>query len=278
MRFPVQPLRPWTALALAVVLVFQPFLAGAEIDMQRTLQEHDPQGEGGTEPALQAPSTPTEPPTTAPTATPPDNPWAPLLERLTRIFERLTRLFERLVDIIASREGRTAPPRHPGSSRPGPEAPSTPPRNDSGTRPTTPSSTLGPPPYGREGIERMFGPPGQNQVTVTMPAGPGGRDIPVTCHRLIADKLRAVFEEIKAKGLSREIHTFDGCYNNRNKRGGTTKSTHAWGIAVDLNASENPMGQRWQTPGQKKLAEIFLKHGFTQVENDYMHFQYCRGY
>lgn len=145
----------------------------------------------------------------------------------------------------------------------------------SSTGTTTP---VGGAPNGRSGIERMFGQRGTNQVTVTMPAGPGGRNVSVTCHRLIADKLKAVFEEIKSLGLSGDIHTFDGCYNNRNKRGGSTPSVHSWGIAVDINASENPMGRNNPTAGQQRLAAVFARHGFHQLSTDRMHFQYCTGY
>jgi len=134
------------------------------------------------------------------------------------------------------------------------------------------------PPNGRAGIEAMFGPAGQGQVTTQMPAGPGGKMIKVTCHAKIAPKLRAVFEEIKAKGLSGEIKSFDGCYNNRNKRGGSSKSIHAWGIGVDINAGSHPMGSSKQTPGQRAIAEVFAKHGFKQLPNDPMHFQYATGY
>ncbi|RCK75783.1 MAG: N-acetylmuramoyl-L-alanine amidase [Candidatus Ozemobacter sibiricus] len=133
-------------------------------------------------------------------------------------------------------------------------------------------------PHGRAGIERVFGARGTNQITVSMPAGPGGQMVAVTCHRLIAGRLKAVFEEIKARGLSRYIKSFDGCFNNRNKRGGSSPSTHAWGIAVDLNASENPMGSSRMTEGQRQLAEVFRKYGFYQLPNDPMHFQYCTGY
>jgi len=134
------------------------------------------------------------------------------------------------------------------------------------------------PPQGLNGIMSTFGPAGQNQTTVEMPAGPNGKMIKVTCHKKIAPKLQAVFQEIKAKGLSNNIKSFDGCYNNRSKRGGSSKSTHAWGIAVDINAGQHPMGKSSQTPGQKAIAEIFAKHGFKQLPNDPMHFQYCTGY
>jgi len=133
-------------------------------------------------------------------------------------------------------------------------------------------------PHGRADIERVFGPRGQRQVTVQMAAGPNGAMRSVTCHELIAPRLQAVFEEIRRAGLSHHIKTFDGCFVNRNKRGSNNPSTHAWGIAVDLNASENPMGQSRMTAGQRQLAAIFLRYGFHQLPNDPMHFQYCTGY
>ncbi|MBF0543927.1 MAG: SH3 domain-containing protein [Candidatus Riflebacteria bacterium] len=150
--------------------------------------------------------------------------------------------------------------------------------NSGSTVPAGTDSAVGGAPNGLSGIESMFGQPGTNQVTVTMPAGPGGRDVSVTCNAKIANQLKAVFEDIKAQGLSNDIHSFDGCYCNRAKTGGSSKSVHSWGIAVDINASENPYGQSRQTAGQQRLAAVFAKHGFHQLSNDPMHFQYATGY
>ncbi|MEQ8171961.1 MAG: M15 family metallopeptidase [Candidatus Eremiobacterota bacterium] len=142
-----------------------------------------------------------------------------------------------------------------------------------------PGDTLGTtPPRGRAAIEKMFGPAGKNQVNVKMPAGPGGKMINVKCNEKIAPKLNAVFQEIKDKGLSGNIKEFDGCYNYRTKRNGKSLSTHSWGIAVDINAGAHPMGSSKQTAGQKAIAEVFQKHGFYQLPNDPMHFQFARGY
>jgi hypothetical protein len=142
-----------------------------------------------------------------------------------------------------------------------------------------PGDTLGTtPPRGRSAIEKMFGPAGKNQVNMKMPAGPGGKMINVTCNSKIAPKLNAVYQEIKEKGLSGDIKGYDGCYNYRNKRNSNNLSTHAWGIAVDVNAGSHPMGSSKQSSGQKAIAEIFQKHGFYQLPNDPMHFQFCRGY
>jgi len=133
-------------------------------------------------------------------------------------------------------------------------------------------------PHGLDAIKKMFGEPGKNQVTVEMPAGKNGKMIKVTCHKLIADRMKAAFQEVKDRGLSHLIDSFDGSYNNRNKRGGSTKSIHAWGIGFDVNASQNGMGKSTQTPAQKQLAQVFAKYGFYQLPNDPMHFQFATGY
>ncbi|MDQ7826919.1 MAG: M15 family metallopeptidase [Candidatus Eremiobacteraeota bacterium] len=133
-------------------------------------------------------------------------------------------------------------------------------------------------PNGLKGIKEEFGAPGKNQVTTKMPAGPDGKMINVTCHEKVADRMKAAFEEIKAKGLSDNIDSFDGCYNYRNKRGGSSLSIHSWGIGFDINAGANPMGSSRQTAGQRELAQVFEKYGFHQLENDPMHFQFATGY
>lgn len=137
-------------------------------------------------------------------------------------------------------------------------------------------------PNGLNGITQTFGQPGDrsNLVSVQMPAGPGGKMINVTVHKLVAGKLKAAFEEIKAAGLSDEIKSFDGSFNDRAKRGGSSKSTHAWGIAIDINAGQYPMGTSASStsPRFKQIAAIFAKYGFHQLDNDPMHFQYATGY
>ncbi len=137
-------------------------------------------------------------------------------------------------------------------------------------------------PNGLNGITQAFGQPGDrsNLVSVQMPAGPGGKMMNVTVHKLVAGKLKAAFEEIKAAGLSDEIKSFDGSFNDRAKRGGSSKSTHAWGIAIDINAGQYPMGTSASStsPRFKQIAAIFAKYGFHQLDNDPMHFQYATGY
>jgi peptidoglycan hydrolase-like protein with peptidoglycan-binding domain len=136
-------------------------------------------------------------------------------------------------------------------------------------------------PNGYNAIVKTFGEPGTGIITTSMPAGHGGKMISVSCHKKIADKLRAVFEDIKKDGKSEHIRTWDGCYVFRKKRSGSGYSTHSWGIAVDVNASDNPMVKNAKTSDdQRVLVPYFERHGFYWGGhfNDPMHFQYCTGY
>ena len=62
-------------------------------------------------------------------------------------------------------------------------------------------------------------------------------------------------------GVQDELHTFDGCFNVRLIRGGLNWSAHSWGMAVDLNASLNPLGgiSMWSD----RFVQCFTMAGFT---------------
>jgi hypothetical protein len=109
----------------------------------------------------------------------------------------------------------------------------------------------------------------------------------VRCHRLIADKLLAVFNDIlshygSARIKELGIDLFGGCFNFRRMRGGSSWSKHAWGIAIDLDPARNTLKEtkrtaRFARPEYKPMIDIFYKHGFISlgVEKDYdwMHFE-----
>lgn len=95
------------------------------------------------------------------------------------------------------------------------------------------------------------------------------------CNKDIIEPLRKAFENLIRTDCSRELKTFDGCFNIRKKRGLSSMSLHSWGIAIDVNAFENGLNQ---TP---KLSVNFVKcftdagfdWGGAWKRRDGMHFQ-----
>ena len=104
----------------------------------------------------------------------------------------------------------------------------------------------------------------------------------MTCHKLLVDIFAEVFERIAAAGLQAKVQSFGGCFSFRPQRTGSRMSTHAWGIAVDLNPATNAQGSAGDMDAG--IVEIFRTAGFTwggQWEGkrrDAMHFQFCSGY
>ena len=104
----------------------------------------------------------------------------------------------------------------------------------------------------------------------------------ITCHKLLADTCTAAFAQIQNEGLQSKITSFGGCFSFRPQRTGTNLSTHAWGIAMDLNPETNAQG----TAGTMDagVVAIFKQAGFSWGGDwqgkvrDPMHFQFCTGY
>jgi LysM repeat protein len=102
------------------------------------------------------------------------------------------------------------------------------------------------------------------------------------CHRKLVPLFPAVFADIDRRGLRGKVRSFGGCFNFRAKRSGSKLSTHAWGIAIDLNPETNAMGGR----GDMDLGIVaaFKSAGFVWggdwagKNKDPMHFQFCSGY
>jgi hypothetical protein len=109
----------------------------------------------------------------------------------------------------------------------------------------------------------------------------------IRCHKLVADKLLAVFNDLlshygydKIKELG--IDLYGGCFNYRRMRSGSAWSMHAWGIAIDLDPARNTMREtkrtaRFARPEYKPMIDIFYKHGFISLgrekDFDWMHFE-----
>lgn len=60
---------------------------------------------------------------------------------------------------------------------------------------------------------------------------------------ILEDPLRRAFGLLVARGLAGELKTFDGCFCIRRMKGNSSQySVHSWGLAVDVNAGDNPFG------------------------------------
>tara|TARA_R110000868_G_scaffold155718_2_gene382293 strand:+ start:193 stop:657 length:465 start_codon:yes stop_codon:yes gene_type:complete len=109
----------------------------------------------------------------------------------------------------------------------------------------------------------------------------------IRCHQLVADAFLAVFNDLLVhygydKIVELGIDLYGGCFNFRKMRGGSSWSTHSWGIAIDLDPSRNKLKEtkrtaRFARPEYKPMIDIFYKHGFESLgvekDFDWMHFQ-----
>ncbi len=172
-----------------------------------------------------------------------------------------------------------------------------------GTAPATPAPSGLVPPVGLDQIKATFGDIMQyvnndgnldprwetDQLTrAALPFGiplswdPGRSVTNILCHKKTATVFPAVFAEIEKQGHKDQVRTFGGCFNFRSKRTSGKISTHAWGIAIDLNPDTNPQGRPGDMP--LEIVKIFQGYGFTWGGDwsgntrDPMHFQFCSGY
>ena len=104
----------------------------------------------------------------------------------------------------------------------------------------------------------------------------------ITCHKLLASAFASIFDRIQNSGLQSKITSFGGCFSFRPQRTGNKLSTHAWGIAIDLNPETNEQGTAGDMDSE--VITIFRAAGFEwgggwQGKScDPMHFQFCTGY
>jgi hypothetical protein len=128
-------------------------------------------------------------------------------------------------------------------------------------------------PYGQDwiGIDPRW--QRRNIVTRTVPILGS-----VTCHRALIAPLRRALARLQRDGLGRLVDAGDyaGCYAPRRIPGSGSLSLHAWGLAVDLNASRNPQGS--EPMQDRRLVRAFEREGFTwggrwPTAPDGMHFE-----
>lgn len=146
------------------------------------------------------------------------------------------------------------------------------------------------PPHGLEAIKERFGDPavrgfeGANIVLFHLPYPLKYGQLTVTrsrCHRLMVPIFTRVLHQIREAGLAPQAASYGGIYAARPIRGASRLSTHAWGIAIDLNPATNALGTKGSM--DPRVVELFKAAGFTwggdfTGRKDPMHFQFCSGY
>jgi len=100
-------------------------------------------------------------------------------------------------------------------------------------------------------------------------------------HRYIAPIIKHVIDEIEAEGYL--LHQpgqvrDDWSYVNRAIRGRNAPSNHSWGLAIDIDATQFPLGSRKRLP--EWIVKKFREHGFEYGGNwrrrpDPMHFEFA---
>lgn len=128
--------------------------------------------------------------------------------------------------------------------------------------------------------QKKYGLPNQSNKCMVLWDLPTELEIGVIPKRIYCNKdmvipLQAAFKNLIATGAVNELKTWDGCFNIRSKRGLSSMSLHSWGLAVDVNAFENGLGDIPVL--SQKFVKCFLDAGFdwggTWTRKDGMHFQ-----
>jgi hypothetical protein len=145
----------------------------------------------------------------------------------------------------------------------------------------------------------FFGPPGGAACTT------GKVDLPFSfplawdtsqkllkfsCHQLVEKPLERIYAAAAKHYGEKEfrrlrLDRFGGCYNYRAKRGSSSLSTHAWGIAVDHDPERNQL--KWGRDRASFAAEAYVPFwniveaegavSLGRVRNfDWMHFQFAK--
>jgi hypothetical protein len=107
----------------------------------------------------------------------------------------------------------------------------------------------------------------------------------VRAHKLLVQHLAETLMACLDAGVPRERLKYGGCYSWRTKRGSSAPSLHTWGIAVDLETAENPLGERWVDDGRRldpRIIKTFKANswfwgGDFHGRPDPQHFQWATG-
>lgn len=104
-------------------------------------------------------------------------------------------------------------------------------------------------------------------------------------NKFAVEALDAVLLDLLENDLFKELKTYDGCHNIRQKRGIDAFSIHSWGLAIDFNAMLNPLGVKWRSRKgmfSKEFIAVWEKHkwicGARWKRSDAQHFQFTGSY
>ena len=112
----------------------------------------------------------------------------------------------------------------------------------------------------------------------------------IYCNKIIMEDLCKVFNDLVRTKLINEIISYDGCFNPRYIRGLEHRkilSNHAFGTALDFNATQNPLGKSREEcialglkPFSLGFIQIWGEYNFLSGEKfrrkDLMHFEYTK--
>lgn len=151
-------------------------------------------------------------------------------------------------------------------------------------------------------IER-YGNPASDNVTfehawMTLLVLPGSitdyiKNIPAKLYvnKDLVEPLQDTLLELIKRNLHTEIKTFDGCFNIRLQRNSNVPSVHSFGLAIDLNAKDNPFGHSTEqdteaglTPFTPEFLQCWRDMGWIDGEdfgcgrNDAMHFEWTKSF
>jgi hypothetical protein len=145
-------------------------------------------------------------------------------------------------------------------------------------------------------LDKVYGKSGSNLVTVPTPYplklawNPSKIVTRLTCHKMVSSSLLGVLEGMKDhysfSGLSDlGLDLYGGVYNKRKMRGGSKLSTHAWGVAIDLDPDHNQLKwdhtrARFAKSEYQFMRNAFGEEGWVSLgeskDYDWMHFQAVR--
>lgn len=103
----------------------------------------------------------------------------------------------------------------------------------------------------------------------------------IACNRDMHGPLMNALASLAHLGLGGLLKTFDGAFDVRPVRGMAAMSTHAYGLGIDLNAADNPLGATkggfYEMP---EFVKCFTEQGFDwggnfHARKDPMHFSYA---